>query len=90
MLIWLSKIPRNDLFKQYQPQVLDLALRLLQVENEENGLTCIKLLIDGIRTNKEASEPFIDRFIDLIKMLYANIKGLVEKELNVSYPSWSS
>jgi transformation/transcription domain-associated protein len=82
MLTWMSRIPRNELLKPYQAQIIDLALKLLQVENEENGLMCIKLLIDAIRTNKEASEAYIERFIELIKTLYANIKVLVEKELN--------
>lgn len=85
MLVWLTRIPRNDIFKAYQASVLDLALKLLQVENEDNGLMCIKLLIDGIRTNKEVAEPYIERFIETIKQLYGNIKSLVEKEFgNVS------
>lgn len=58
-------------------------LKLLNVENEENGMTCIKILIDGIRSHKEQAEPLVERFIGVIKTLYTNIKALVEKEYGV-------
>ena len=86
MLLWLTRLPKNDVFKPYISGMLELALKLLQAENEENGLSCIKILIDGIRSNKDQAEPHIEKFIETIKQLYGNIKTLVEKEFSKDGP----
>ena len=34
---------------------MELMIKLLKVENEENALSCIKIMIDGIRNHKAGS-----------------------------------
>lgn len=59
-------------------------MKLLKIENEENALLCIKIMIDGLRSNKDQMEPFTEPFLDLVKQMYANIKAVVEKEFGPS------
>jgi transformation/transcription domain-associated protein len=40
------------MFRQYESQVMEVAVKLLKIENEENALVCIKILIDGFRAHK--------------------------------------
>lgn len=73
-------MPRNEPFRQHQPAVLELVLKLLNVENEENAAICIKIIIEVIHQHKDQAEPFVARFIEWIKQLYQNVKEIVENE----------
>jgi transformation/transcription domain-associated protein len=59
---------------------MELMIRLMKVENEENALLCIKVMIDGFRNHKEQAEPHVEPFLELVKQMYANTKSVVEKE----------
>ena len=74
---------------------MELMIKLMKVENEENALLCIKILIDGFRNHKvstntakryhhpdrqEQAEPHVEPFLELVKQMYANTKSVVEKE----------
>jgi transformation/transcription domain-associated protein len=52
LLNFLQRLPRNELFRPYEAQVMELMIKLLKIENEENALVCIKVLIDGFRAHK--------------------------------------
>lgn len=80
LLAYLQRLPHSEPFRQYESKVLELMVKLLKVENEDNALLCIKVMIDGFRSHKDQAEPFVEPFLDLVKQMYANLKGVVEKE----------
>lgn len=80
LLAYLQRLPHSEPFRQYEAKVLELMVKLLKVENEDNALLCIKIMIDGFRSHKDQAEPFVEPFLDLVKQMYANLKGVVEKE----------
>ena len=94
LLSFLQRLPHNDPFRQHEANVMDLMVRLLRVENEENALLCIKVMIDGFRSHKvchhrqrwlthslqDQAEPYVEPFLELVKQMYANTKSVVEKE----------
>ncbi|BEJ12109.1 hypothetical protein CspHIS471_0205690 [Cutaneotrichosporon sp. HIS471] len=80
LLAYLQRLPHSEPFRQYEAKVLELMVKLLKVENEDNALLCIKIMIDGFRSHKDQAEPFVQPFLDLVKQMYANLKGVVEKE----------
>nr|XP_019007357.1 transformation/transcription domain-associated protein [Kwoniella pini CBS 10737]OCF46138.1 transformation/transcription domain-associated protein [Kwoniella pini CBS 10737] len=80
LLAFLQRLPHNEPFRHHMSAVMDLCVKLLKLENEENALLCIKIMIDGLRSNKEQMEPYIEPFLDLVKQMYANTKAVVEKE----------
>jgi transformation/transcription domain-associated protein len=80
LLAYLQRLPHTEPFRQYEARVMELMVRLLKVENEDNALLCIKIMIDGFRSHKDQAEPFVEQFLDLVKQMYANLKGVVEKE----------
>ncbi|WVR08546.1 hypothetical protein IAU60_005601 [Kwoniella sp. DSM 27419] len=80
LLAFLQRLPHTEPFRQHMRSVMDLCVKLLKLENEENALLCIKIMIDGLRSNKEQMEPYVEPFLDLVKQMYANTKAVVEKE----------
>ena len=59
---------------------MELMIKLIKLENEENALLCIKIMIDGFRNHKEQAESHVEPFLELVKQMYANTKSVVEKE----------
>ncbi|WRT70688.1 uncharacterized protein IL334_007686 [Kwoniella shivajii] len=80
LLAFLQRLPHTEPFRHHMSSVMDLCVKLLKLENEENALLCIKIMIDGLRSNKEQMEPYIEPFLDLVKQMYSNTKAVVEKE----------
>lgn len=52
LLTFIQKLPHTDPFRQYEKDVMDLMIRLLALENEENALVCVKVVIDGFRSHR--------------------------------------
>ena len=42
----LSRLPNNDSLKVYVSNLLKLAMYLLEMENEENAIICLRIIID--------------------------------------------
>nr|XP_018259603.1 transformation/transcription domain-associated protein [Kwoniella dejecticola CBS 10117]OBR81761.1 transformation/transcription domain-associated protein [Kwoniella dejecticola CBS 10117] len=80
LIAFLQRLPHNEPLRHHLNSIMDLCVKLLKIENEENALLCIKIMIDGLRSNKEQMEPYIEPFLDLVKQMYANTKAVVEKE----------
>ncbi|KAK4687186.1 transformation/transcription domain-associated protein, partial [Tremellales sp. Uapishka_1] len=80
LLSFLQRLPHTEPFRQHETVVMDMMVKLLKLENEENALLCIKIMIDGFRSHKEQTEPHVEPFLELVKTMYANTKQVVEKE----------
>jgi transformation/transcription domain-associated protein len=52
LLTFIQKLPHTDPFRGYEKDVMDLMIRLLALENEENALVCVKVVIDGFRSHR--------------------------------------
>ncbi|KAI0053544.1 FAT-domain-containing protein [Auriscalpium vulgare] len=59
-------------------------LYLLRHDNEENGVTCCKTIIDIIRTFRILPEEFVAEFMGILQDVFHNIKGLVVELLSES------
>ncbi|WVN89695.1 uncharacterized protein L203_104925 [Cryptococcus depauperatus CBS 7841] len=80
LLAFLQRLPHTEPFRHHMSSVMELCVKLLKLENEENALLCIKIMIDGLRSNKDQMEPYTEPFLSLVKQMYANIRAVVEKE----------
>ncbi|EIW69900.1 hypothetical protein TREMEDRAFT_71446 [Tremella mesenterica DSM 1558] len=80
LLSFIQRLPHHEPLRPHVAKIMELMIKLLKVENEENAMSCIKIMIDGIRSHKEQAEPLAEQFLDLVKQMYANIKSVVEKE----------
>jgi transformation/transcription domain-associated protein len=78
----LNRIPQVDVVR---PQALPLfngMLYLLRHDNEDNGVTCCKTIIDLVRSFRALNEELITEFMSILQDVLRNMKGLVEDVLS--------
>ena len=78
----LHRIPSGDAIR---PQALPLfqgMLYLLRHDNEENGVTCCKTIIDIVRGFKALSEEIVAEFFSTLLEMFRNMKSLVQETLS--------
>lgn len=49
---FIHRLPKTEPFKAHEVSVMELTVRILKVENEENALVCIKIMIDAFRNHR--------------------------------------
>jgi transformation/transcription domain-associated protein len=76
----ISRIPHVDGIKDQAAKITDLMLHILQVDNEENGVLCVKILIDMSRSFRASSERHVTAFTEIVKTLYQNMEGLIAEK----------
>jgi len=79
LLDTIHRLPLNEFLKPHAPKIMALMLHLVRVDNEENGVTCIKVVIDLNRSYRMSSEEHLSQFIDFVQDLYKNTKSLVNE-----------
>jgi transformation/transcription domain-associated protein len=82
----LHRIPLTDAVR---PQALPLfsgMLYLLRHDNEENGVTCCKTVIDILRTFRALTEDLVSEFMGILQDVLRNMKELVEEVLSEHSP----
>lgn len=75
----LHRFPTNNLLRPFVKQMLSLMLKLLEVENEENVLVCLKIIIE---LHKQYRPPFneeIQHFLHFVKGIYSDLPGHLNK-----------
>jgi transformation/transcription domain-associated protein len=59
-------------------------LHILHHDNEENGVTCCKTMIDLVRTHRTFPEEVMSEFMTIVQTLLQNMSGLVDDILSES------
>lgn len=63
----MNRLPTHESLKQFEKQIFTLMMKLLQIENEENVLVCLRIIIDLHKNNRPPFTPeVIQFFIDLV------------------------
>ncbi|THH10763.1 hypothetical protein EW146_g8270 [Bondarzewia mesenterica] len=95
----LHRVTTSDGTRSQALPLLNGMLYLLRHDNEENGVTCCKTIIDLIRAFRILSEDLVAEFVAILQEVFQNIKGLVVEllsensmvlEVNVVLPSMKS
>ncbi|KYR00111.1 protein kinase [Tieghemostelium lacteum] len=74
----LNKLPNNDLLKTHVPSLLQLSMYLLEVDNEENALICLRIIIDLHKTYRAMLENDVQPFLNIIMNIYNGLPKTVE------------
>lgn len=52
LLNFLARLPKTEPFRQHEAAVMEMAAKLLRLDNEDNALVCIKIMIDAFRNHR--------------------------------------
>ncbi|VEN46895.1 unnamed protein product, partial [Callosobruchus maculatus] len=79
ILEMLYRLPANDILKPYVRSILQLMMKLLEIDNEENVLVCLKIIIELHKQYKPLFNPSIQRFLQFVKSIYSNLPNHMDK-----------
>ncbi|CAG9767854.1 unnamed protein product [Ceutorhynchus assimilis] len=75
----LYRLPTNDHLKNYVTPILNIMLKLLEIDNEENVLVCLKIIIELHKIYKPPLSEGIQRFLQFVKSIYSNLPNHMPK-----------
>lgn len=75
----LYRLPTNDHLKLYVRPILLLMLKLLEIDNEENVLVCLKIIIELHKIYKPQYSGGIQGFLQFVKSIYSNLPNHMPK-----------
>jgi len=77
----MSRLPPNDVLKAKCPQLLPLAMNVMQTDNEENSVTAIHIVFDLHKTFRPHLEAQVEPFLSFVRQLYSSLPRTVERVL---------
>jgi len=82
----LHRVPYNDVIRPQALSLLSGMLHILRHDNEENGVTSCKIVIDLLRSFRALTEELVSEFMTIFQDVFRNIKVLVEETLSEDSP----
>ena len=73
----------GEVVRPYLLDLIDLLLRLVRVENEDNAALCMKSIMDIQRAQGEAAATRVQPFLDLIKEIFDGMGHAVQETFDV-------
>ena len=67
-----------DVLKPYAPEIVDLLMGLVKIENEDNAVLCMKTVMDLERHQTEATADRVQPFLDLIQEMFEVMEQVVK------------
>jgi transformation/transcription domain-associated protein len=82
MLEIIHRFPLNEFLRPYVLDLCQLLMKIVQDDNEENAVICIKIIAELHKNYKLALEDQVQPFYDLIQIMYMNMKDAVADLFN--------
>ncbi|XP_030846194.1 transformation/transcription domain-associated protein [Strongylocentrotus purpuratus] len=74
LLELLHRMPTNEQLRTFVRQILELMFILLEAENEENVLVCLKIIIELHKYYRPTMQPEVQHFLQFVKSVYKDIQ----------------
>jgi transformation/transcription domain-associated protein len=78
----LHRISCSDVIRPQAQPLFKGMLYLMRHDNEENGVTCCKTLIDLVRSFRTLTEELISEFVSIFQLVLRNMRSLVDELLS--------
>lgn len=75
----IQRLPTNDFLKQYAKSILSLTFKLLEYENEENVLVCLRIIIELHKQYRPSYSEEITKFLHFVKSIYKELPNHMNK-----------
>ena len=73
----LNRLPSNELLRVYVQNLLKLCMYLLEVENEENAIICLRIIIDLHKNYRPTLDTEVQGFLDVVLKIYTELPKTV-------------
>ena len=68
----------NETFQPYAERILDVVMKVIVIENEDNGVLCMKVITSLHKAYRNHLGEKVQPFIDIINKIYDNMDRAVE------------
>lgn len=82
----LNRLPTNEAIRVHLSSIFSCMVHVIRTDNEDNGQTACKTLVDLVRNYRSVTEEGVTEFVAIFQEAYSNIKGLVEQYLSEDSP----
>ena len=79
VLEMIQRFPSNDHLRPYLKQILAVMFKLLEFENEENVLVCLRVIIELHKSFRPNFGPEISNFLQFVKSIYRELPNHLNK-----------
>jgi transformation/transcription domain-associated protein len=86
----LNRLPHTEALKRYAPKIFEIAMDLLNIENEENALICLRIITDLHKNYRGNFESGVQPFLDFVRNMYANFSTIISEAFSDTSSSSSS
>lgn len=73
ILEMMHRMPTSEVVKPYVKPILVMCLKLLQIDNEENVLVCLRIIIDLHKQYRPPIHSEIKEFLTYVKTIYSDL-----------------
>jgi phosphatidylinositol kinase/protein kinase (PI-3 family) len=74
----LNRLPHNETLRPYVTELLNLSMHVLNNDNEENSLICLRIIFDLHKNYRPTLDQFAQPFLSFVRKLYHNFKDMVQ------------
>ncbi|XP_006460304.1 hypothetical protein AGABI2DRAFT_184795 [Agaricus bisporus var. bisporus H97] len=78
----LNRLPVSENLRPHTQTIFNCMLHVIRHDNEENGTTACKALVDIIRGYRILTEENLNEFVAIFLQVFQNMKGLVDEVLS--------
>ena len=68
----LNRLPHNETLRQYVADLLTLSMHILNTDNEENSLICLRIIFDLHKNYRPTLDAYAQPFLNFVRTLYTN------------------
>lgn len=86
ILEMIHRLPTSEILRPYVNSILSLMLKLLQIDNEENVLVCLRIIIELHKQYRPAFNTEIQMFLGFVKQIYSDLQKHLPKIFEAKPP----
>uniref|UniRef100_A0A1A9WAC6 Transformation/transcription domain-associated protein n=1 Tax=Glossina brevipalpis TaxID=37001 RepID=A0A1A9WAC6_9MUSC len=79
ILEMIHRLPISENLRQHVKSIISLMLKILQIDNEENVLVCLRIIIELHKNFRPSFNPEVQKFLILVKKIYTELPNHMSK-----------
>ena len=79
MLEMIQRLPATEMLKPFAKNILSLTFKLLEIDNEENVLVCLRIIIELHKQFRPAHSAEITHFLQFVKNIFNKLPDHLNK-----------
>ncbi|KAL3903756.1 MAG: hypothetical protein SGPRY_011546, partial [Prymnesium sp.] len=75
----LNRLPNNETLRPHVQTMLSLCMHLLEIDNEENAVICLRIIFDLHKNFRPSLEREVQPFLEFVQKIYKGLPKSVQQ-----------